>query len=173
MWKTFWPQGFGDHPKLQHLLGGWRIWLPNNFTTPHEPNSTHRLRYGRFDDGYHQHTTPTHSYNLMAMFFILTKVLQAFVLSLTAIAFTACTFLSLFVSLPLAVYLHHHQPRILQPMSSFWNHKGRGQWKKNVFFRVLPESPKPPPPPDPNSGNLVLFFRTTKMWGGEGDILTT
>ena len=54
------------------------------------------------------------------------------------------------------------------------------------------------PPPDPNSGNLVLFFRTSKfnavqvptglwfpylredsqkkvrkMWGGEGDILTT
>ena len=122
MWKTCWPQGFGNHPKLQHLPGGWRIWLPNNFTTPHEPISTHRLRYGRFDDGYHQHTSPTHSYNLMAMFFILTKVLQAFVLSLTAIAFTACTFLSLFVSLPLAVYLHHHQPCILQPMSSFWNH---------------------------------------------------
>ena len=69
MWKTFWPQGFGDHPKLQHLLGGWRIWLPNNFTTPHEPISTHRLRYGRFDNGYHQHTSPTHSYNLMALFF--------------------------------------------------------------------------------------------------------
>ena len=25
-------------------------------------------------------------------------------------------------------------------------HKGRGQRKKNVFFRALPESPKPPPP---------------------------
>ena len=35
--------------------------------------------------------------------------------------------------------------------------KGRHQWKKNVFFRTLPESPKPPSP-DPNSGNLVLFF---------------
>ena len=23
--------------------------------------------------------------------------------------------------------------------------KGRHQWKKNVFFRALPESPKPPP----------------------------
>ena len=33
--------------------------------------------------------------------------------------------------------------------------------KKNVFFRALPESPKPPPP-DPNSGNLVLFFKTSK-----------
>ena len=29
--------------------------------------------------------------------------------------------------------------------------------KKNVFFRVLPESPNPPPP-DPNLGNFVLFF---------------
>ena len=38
---------------------------------------------------------------------------------------------------------------------------GRHQWKKGVFFRALLESPKPPPP-DPNSGNLVLFFRTSK-----------
>ena len=56
---------------------------------------------------------------------------------------------------------------------------------KKVFFRALPESPKPLPPPDPNSGNLVLFFgrqnsrfespkkRFAKMWGGEGDKLTT
>ena len=58
--------------------------------------------------------------------------------------------------------------------------------KKNVSFRALSESPTPPP--DPNSGNLVLFFgrqnsrfeshlthkkRFAKMWGGEGDILTT
>ena len=35
--------------------------------------------------------------------------------------------------------------------------------KKNVFFRALPESPKPQPPPDPNSGNLVLFFRKSKF----------
>ena len=33
--------------------------------------------------------------------------------------------------------------------------------EKNVFFLALPESPKPPPH-DPNSGNLVLFFRTSK-----------
>ena len=39
--------------------------------------------------------------------------------------------------------------------------KGRHQWKKNVFFRALPESPKTPPP-DPNSGNLVLFFGRQK-----------
>ena len=32
--------------------------------------------------------------------------------------------------------------------------------KKNVFFRALPESPKPPP--NPNSGNLVLFFGRQK-----------
>ena len=41
--------------------------------------------------------------------------------------------------------------------------KGRGQLKKNVFFRALPELPKPPPPHDPNSGNLVLFFRKSKF----------
>ena len=35
--------------------------------------------------------------------------------------------------------------------------------KKNVFFRALPELPKPPPPHDPNSGNLVLFFRKSKF----------
>ena len=40
--------------------------------------------------------------------------------------------------------------------------KGRGQRKKNVFFRALPELPKPPPH-DPNSGNLVLFFRKSKF----------
>ena len=34
--------------------------------------------------------------------------------------------------------------------------KGRPQWKKNVFFRALPESLNPPP--DPNLGNLALFF---------------
>ena len=34
--------------------------------------------------------------------------------------------------------------------------------KKNVFFRALPKSPKPLPP-DPNSGNLVLFFWTSKF----------
>ena len=34
--------------------------------------------------------------------------------------------------------------------------------KKNVFFRALPELPKPPPH-DPNSGNLVLFFRKSKF----------
>ena len=39
--------------------------------------------------------------------------------------------------------------------------KERHQFKKNVFFWALPESPKPPPH-DPNSGNLVLFFRTSK-----------
>ena len=40
--------------------------------------------------------------------------------------------------------------------------KGRGQLKKNVFFRALPELPNPPPH-DPNSGNLVLFFRKSKF----------
>ena len=40
--------------------------------------------------------------------------------------------------------------------------KGRPQWKKNVFFRALPQSPNPPPP-DPNSGNLVLFFWKSKF----------
>ena len=39
--------------------------------------------------------------------------------------------------------------------------KGRHRNKKNVFFRALPESPKPPPH-DPNSGNLVLFFLRQK-----------
>ena len=41
-------------------------------------------------------------------------------------------------------------------------HKGRGQLKKNVFFRALPELPKPPPH-DPNLGNLVLFFSEVKI----------
>ena len=40
--------------------------------------------------------------------------------------------------------------------------KGRPQLKKNVFFRALPESPKPPPH-NLNSGNLVLFFRKSKF----------
>ena len=40
--------------------------------------------------------------------------------------------------------------------------KGRPQLKKNVFFRALPESPKPPPH-DPNLGNLVLFFSEVKI----------
>ena len=40
--------------------------------------------------------------------------------------------------------------------------KGRGQLKKNVFFWALPKFPNPPPL-DPNSGNLVLFFRTSKF----------
>ena len=36
--------------------------------------------------------------------------------------------------------------------------KGRLQLKKNVFFRALPESPKPPPP-SPQFGQLgPLFF---------------
>ena len=49
---------------------------------------------------------------------------------------------------------------------------------KNVFFRALPEFPKPPPH-DPNSGNLVLLFGRqnsrfeSHLWGGKGDILTT
>ena len=41
--------------------------------------------------------------------------------------------------------------------------KGTPPAKKNVFFRALPEFPKPPPPHDPNSGNLVLFFRRQKQ----------
>ena len=54
--------------------------------------------------------------------------------------------------------------------------QGRDQLKKNVFFRALPELPRPPPPTDPNLGNLVLFFQTSKfiefakMWGGGGEI---
>ena len=39
---------------------------------------------------------------------------------------------------------------------------GRDQLKKNVFLWALPELPNPPPP-DPNSGNLVLFFRKSKL----------
>ena len=35
--------------------------------------------------------------------------------------------------------------------------QGRGQRKKNVFFRAFPKFPNPPPH-DPNSGNFVLFF---------------
>ena len=41
------------------------------------------------------------------------------------------------------------------------NTKGKTSIEKKVFFRALPESPKPPPP-DPNSGNLVLFFGRQK-----------
>ena len=41
-------------------------------------------------------------------------------------------------------------------LPKYRNAKGRGQLKKNVFFRALPELPKPRPP-GPNSGNLVLF----------------
>ena len=40
-------------------------------------------------------------------------------------------------------------------------HKGRPPKKKNVYFRALPKLALPPPTP-PNSGNLVLFFRTSK-----------
>ena len=46
--------------------------------------------------------------------------------------------------------------------------------KKNVFFRALPELPKPPH--DPNSGNLVLFFPDVKIqylkvtWGEGGGL---
>ena len=56
--------------------------------------------------------------------------------------------------------------------------KGRQQLKKTFSFGHCPNHLNPPPP-DPNSGNLVLFFRTSKfiefakMWGGGGDILTT
>ena len=35
---------------------------------------------------------------------------------------------------------------------------GKTSTEKKVFFRALPESPKPPP----NSGNLVLFFGRQK-----------
>ena len=41
-------------------------------------------------------------------------------------------------------------------------HLGKASMEKNVFFRALPELPKPPPQ-DPNSGNLVLFFRKLKF----------
>ena len=40
-------------------------------------------------------------------------------------------------------------------------HKGRDPMKKNVFFRALPELPKPPHAP--NSGNLVLFYQKSKF----------
>ena len=43
------------------------------------------------------------------------------------------------------------------------SYKGRDQLKKkNVFFRALPELPKPPPH-DPILGNLVLFFSEVKI----------
>ena len=70
--------------------------------------------------------------------------------------------------------------------------KGRHQWKKNVFFQALPQSPKPPPPLTPIRATWSFFSdvkiqdlkvpylredsqkkRFAKMWGGEGDILTT
>ena len=56
--------------------------------------------------------------------------------------------------------------------------------KKHFFFGHC-QNHVNPPPPDPNSDNLVLFFGRqnsrfeshlkwfAKMWGGEGDILTT
>ena len=52
---------------------------------------------------------------------------------------------------------------------------GKTSIKKN-YFEHCPNHLNPPT--DPNSGNLVLFFRTSKFkiwkskWGGEGDILT-
>ena len=39
--------------------------------------------------------------------------------------------------------------------------KGRPPTKKNYYFRALPKL-APPPPHALNSGNLVLFFRTSK-----------
>ena len=39
--------------------------------------------------------------------------------------------------------------------------QGRHQREKNVFFRALPESPKPPPP-DHNTGNDVLAHITER-----------
>ena len=37
-------------------------------------------------------------------------------------------------------------------------YKGRGQLKKNVFFRTLPELPKPPPPMTPIRATWSSFF---------------
>ena len=39
--------------------------------------------------------------------------------------------------------------------------KGRHPKEKHVLFRALPELGKPPPPS--NSGNLVIFFRTSNQ----------
>ena len=40
--------------------------------------------------------------------------------------------------------------------------KGRGQLKKNFFFRALPELPKPPPP-SPQFGQLGPLFSDVKI----------
>ena len=40
--------------------------------------------------------------------------------------------------------------------------KGRPQLKKNVFFRALPELPKPPPP-SPQFGQLGPLFSDVKI----------
>ena len=42
------------------------------------------------------------------------------------------------------------------------NAMGRGQRQKNVFFRALPESPKPPPP-SPQFGQLGPLFSDVKI----------
>ena len=42
------------------------------------------------------------------------------------------------------------------------NYKGRHQLKKNVFFRALPELPKPPPP-WPEFGQLGPLFSEVKI----------
>ena len=47
-------------------------------------------------------------------------------------------------------------------MSMNWSHKGRPQFKKNVFFRALPESPKPPPP-WPEFGQLGPLFSEVEI----------
>ena len=41
--------------------------------------------------------------------------------------------------------------------------KGRGQLKKNVCFRALPELPKPPPPPWPQFGQLGPLFSEVEI----------
>ena len=40
----------------------------------------------------------------------------------------------------------------------YFSSKGRPQLKKNVFFRALPESPKPPPPMTPIRATWSSFF---------------
>ena len=64
----------------------------------------------------------------------------------------------------------NHSFALFESPKVLWAIKGRHQWKKNVFFRVLPESPNPPPL-DPNSGNLVLFSDVKIQDLKEGDIL--
>ena len=59
-----------------------------------------------------------------------------------------------------SVYLN--EMLIINHMNEFEIQLGKGSTKKNVFFRALPEFPKPPPH-DPNSGNLVLFFQKSKF----------